>query len=480
MPGGPRFVFDRFELDPSGRRLTAAGEPVAMSDRQFDVLLLLVGRAGQIISKDDLLEAGWKDVAVGDNSIEQAISSLRRLLGTPPGGVAFIETVPRRGYRFGGAVARKAARESDAGLDALLAPHRAFLEGRAALETLEADRVARARDVFEDVLRSAPEYASAHIGLANACVMQFEMTRADPVPDVAALALAAHHAREACRLEPQSGEAWATLGFVLDRRGDRVDARAAAQRAVTLEPDNWRHHFRLSFVSWGEERLRAAHRTLTLVPDFPLAHWLAATVHVARQVLSEAERELAAGLAPQDRPGPRFPAVALHWMLGLIHLARGDEARAIDELERELSFEHAGQLYARECAANTWYAIGALRLRQGRSADAAAAFASALDRVAAHPMARVGLAIAGGTAKEARRTTASAGPHPSVDAAIVHAVQLAAAGAHDDAARVLDEALAVAPSGNAGWLLPIEPLLNVAARPDCWTRVLAHLRNRAT
>ena len=47
---------------------------------------MLVARAGQIISKDDLLEAGWKDVAVGDNSIEQAISSLRRLLGTPPGG----------------------------------------------------------------------------------------------------------------------------------------------------------------------------------------------------------------------------------------------------------------------------------------------------------------------------------------------------------------------------------------------------------
>ena len=224
------------------------------------------------------------------------------------------------------------------------------------------------------------------------------------------------------------------------------------------------------------------------MPDFPLAHWLAATVHVARQVLNEAERELAAGLATQDRPASRFAAVALHWMLGLVHLARGDEARAIEEFERELSFEHAGQLYARECAANTWYAIGALRLRQGRMADADAAFARALERVAAHPLARVGLAIAGGgpndgdrRAKEQNRIAkASAGHHPSVDAAIVHAALLVTAGAHDDAARVLDEALAGAPDGNAGWLLPIEPLLNVAARPDCWAHVLAHLRNRAT
>ena len=135
-----------------------------------------------------------------------------------------------------------APRESDAGLDALLAPHRAFIEGRAALETLEGDRVARARDVFEDALRSAPEYASAHVGLANACVMQFEMTRADPAPDAAALALATHHAREACRLDPQSGEAWATLGFVLDRTGDHLDARprrvrdAGARQLAALFP----------------------------------------------------------------------------------------------------------------------------------------------------------------------------------------------------------------------------------------------------
>jgi tetratricopeptide (TPR) repeat protein len=423
-------------------------------------------------------------VAVGDNSLEQAISSLRRLLGAHPSGAAYIETVPRRGYRFGVAVTRMAPRETDAGLDALLAPHRAFIEGRAALETLEGDRVARAREVFEGALRSTPGYASAHIGLANACVMQFEMTRADPAPDAAALATAAHHAREACRLDPQSGEAWATLGFVLDRTGDRLDARAASKRAVTLEPDNWRHHFRLSYVSWGEERLRAAHQTLALLPDFPLARWLAATVHVARQVPSEAERELVAGLASQDgqpMDGLRFGAVALHWMLGLIYLARGDETRALDAFERELSFENAGQLYARECAANTWYAIGALRLRQGRAADACAAFARAMDRVAAHPMARVGLVAAGsldpvaplaGTGEVRRRP-------PSVEAAVVQAAQLVVANDHTEAARVVDEALSGGAPGNAGWLLPIEPLLHVTAHPAVWARALARLRIRA-
>jgi DNA-binding winged helix-turn-helix (wHTH) protein len=485
VPTGARFLFDPFELDSARRRLAVAGEPVAISDRQFDVLLLLASRAGQIVSKDDLLQAAWKDVAVGDNSLEQVVSSLRRLLAVHRADVAYIETVPRRGYRFGVPVAQMAPRESDASLEGLLAPHRAFIEGRAALETLDGNRVARARDVFEDVLRGSPEYAPGHVGLANACIMQFEMTRADPAPDAAALAQATHHAREACRLDPRSGEAWATLGFVLERTGDTLDARAASKRAVMLEPDNWRHHFRLAYDSWGEERLRAAQRTLTLLPGFPLAHWLAATVYVARQVLSEAERELAAGLALPGGPpggGARFSPVALHWLLGLIYLARGDERRALEEFERELSFEHSGQLYARECAANTWYAIGALRLRQQRRADAAAAFAHAIERVATHPMAQVGLVAAGSHAPVAPPDTGVEQPgrrFRSADAALFHAAQRVVANAHADAARILDDLLASAGPGNAAWLLPLEPLLHVTTHPDLWARSLAHLRNRA-
>lgn len=476
-----RFVFGPFEFDPDRHRLMRAAEPIAASDRHLDVLALLVARAGQIVAKDDLVQAGWKDVAVSDNSLEQAISGLRRLLGTQADGTPFIETVPRRGYRFTAAVARTAPRESDDRLDALLAPHRAFLEGRAALETLEAGGVVQARRVFEDALHAAPEYGSAHIGLANACVMQFEMTRADPAPDRAALQLAIDHAREACRLAPQSGEAWATLGFVLDRTGDRRDAPAAVRRAVALDPDNWRHHFRLAFVSWGEERLGAAHRALALLPHFPLAHWLAATVHVARQSFDEAERELTAGLEAGTATSlARFNSVALHWLMGLLRLARGDEEAALDCFERELAAADGGQLYARECAANTWYAIGVIRLGQGRSSDATAAFVEATTRVTAHPLATVALAAAGRPPSRATHERQSAASSRSaVDVAMVLAAAAALLGRHAEAAALLDSALAEAPPGNAGWLIPIEPLLNPSARPDAWSRVLARLKNRA-
>ncbi len=481
-----RFTFASFELDPERRRLSCAGEPVAISDRHLDVLTLLVARAGQIVAKNDLVEAGWRDVAVTDNSLEQAISALRRVLSVVPDGAAFIETVPRRGYRFTAPVQRSAPREEDHVLDALLAPHRAFLEGRSALETLGAEGVARAREVFEEALRLAPDHPSAHVGLANACVMQYEMTRADASPAQAALKRAVLHAREACRLDAQSGEAWATLGFVLDRTGDRRDAPAAARRAVALEPGNWRHHFRLAFVTWGEERLSAAHRTLSLLPGFPLAHWLAATVYVARQALDEAERELVAGLSEEGRrtpAGSRFCSVALHWLVGLIRLDRGDEAGAQDAFERELADEGARHLYARECAANTWYAIGALRLRQGRAADASAAFSEALTRVSTHPLAQIGMGVVASAGVLPRQRGAMNAPTelllPGFDGVLVRAAILTLSGNHQAAAQMVDRALADAGPGNAGWLLPVDPLLHVSRHPGDWSSPLSRLRNRA-
>ena len=132
---------------------------------------------------------------------------------------------------------------------------------------------------------SIPHNSDFHhglLGLANAQVLAFEATRSDETPDGRALLAAGQHAREACRLDPGSGEAWSTLGVVLSRTGFSTEAAAAARKAVALEPDNWRHEVRFANVTWGEERLHAAHRALTLLPGAALAHWLAATVYVAR------------------------------------------------------------------------------------------------------------------------------------------------------------------------------------------------------
>ena len=489
MPPVTTYSFGPYRLEPGARRLLRDGELVPLGDHQFNVLVHLVSHAGSVVSKNGLIETAWQGVAVTDNSLAQAISGLRRTLGALPGGDAYIQTVARTGYRFAAEVSRMARRESDETLDALLAPHRAWLEGRAALETLAAGHVAFARQAFERVLETSPDYAPAHVGLANACAFRFEATRADERPETDALARAVGHAGEACRLDAASGEAWATRGFVLHRAGQREQALAASRRAVSLEPENWRHHLRLGLVSWGEERLGAAARTLHLLPGIALAHWLAATVYVARQAFESAERELDAGAAAQDGQSEgteRFGAVGLHWLRGLVRLHRGDPQAARDAFERELSFEDSGHLYARECCANTWYAIAALDVRAGHNAEAARAIDEALQRVAGHlPSLAIQMVLPNSGDGAVTRASFDAriaglsGRGEQVEAAIAVALREALSGRSHGAAGLVQNALATASPGSAGWIVPVEPLLQVSAHQDVWARVLATLRNRA-
>lgn len=471
---GERFLFGPFTLDSHARRLSKDGEPMALSGRNLELLLLLVSRAGQILSKNELIEAVWRDVAVTDNSLEQAISQLRRLLATDDA-LPLIQTEARRGYRFAGEVRRETERASDTELEALLEPHRAWLEGRAALETLERDQLERARAVFARVVKDAPHQAPAHVGLANAAVLHFETTRSDAAPDRVALQQALDHAREACRLDRDYAEGWATLGFVLDRTGEHADALAAARRAVSLEPGNWRHRFRLAYISWGDERLREAHRTLALLPGLPIARWLAATVYVARQALPEAERELIAGIEAQEQQpdGPaRFSAVGLYWLRGLVALANGDAALASAAFDRELASESKGHLYSRECCANTWYAVGAMHLGRREWEPASRAFREATTRVPQHALAKVGLTIAAGQGAGAVQPFDLSDP-------LGTAACLVMSGEPERAAMIVDRMIAAAPDGSTGWLLPVEPLLQIGRQSAAWSSVLARLRDRA-
>ena len=79
---------------------------------------------------------------------------------------------------------------------------------------------------------------------------------------------------------------------------------------------------------------------MELYPDFPFAHFEAAMVHIARGALDRAESVLREGTIVQDRQAhlrQRYPAKGLHWLLGLVRLARGDEAEARAEFEREIT-----------------------------------------------------------------------------------------------------------------------------------------------
>src|SRR5262249_61715635 len=149
------------------------------------------------------------------------------------------------------------------------------------------------------------------------------------------------------------------------------DTRSAireARRAVSLEPSNWRHLFRLGHATWGDDRLRAGEATLALYPDFAFAYFQSAMVHVARGDLMEAEGVLRHGAAIQDRQigrGERYPALGLHWLLGLVRLAQDDVKDAIAEFDRESELARPYRLYGREYSMHAALARGPALLPAG-------------------------------------------------------------------------------------------------------------------
>ena len=94
------YEFGRFRLNVAERVLLRDGEAVPLTPKVFDILVALVENGGQIVSKDDLMKRVWPNVFVEEGNLTQNISLLRKALGETPGGAQFIETVPRRGYRF--------------------------------------------------------------------------------------------------------------------------------------------------------------------------------------------------------------------------------------------------------------------------------------------------------------------------------------------------------------------------------------------
>lgn len=94
------YEFGNFRLDSTKRLLLREGVIVPLMPKCFDVLLLLVSRHGQVVSKDELMSRVWPDTIVEENNLNVNVSLLRKTLGEKPNDHQFIVTVPGSGYQF--------------------------------------------------------------------------------------------------------------------------------------------------------------------------------------------------------------------------------------------------------------------------------------------------------------------------------------------------------------------------------------------
>lgn len=94
------YEFGPFRLIPKERQLLRGSEPVALTAKCFDLLVVLVENSGHLVEKDQLLERVWPDAFVEEANLSVGISALRRALGEAVDQPRYIQTVPRHGYRF--------------------------------------------------------------------------------------------------------------------------------------------------------------------------------------------------------------------------------------------------------------------------------------------------------------------------------------------------------------------------------------------
>src|SRR5262249_31049223 len=97
---GTLYEFGPFRLDASARLLYRGERVVPLTPKVFETLLVLVEHKGQVLTKETLLQAVWPDSFVEESSLSQNIFLLRRMLKEDGDDRTFIETIPRRGYRF--------------------------------------------------------------------------------------------------------------------------------------------------------------------------------------------------------------------------------------------------------------------------------------------------------------------------------------------------------------------------------------------
>ena len=107
--------FGPFRIVPNARLLERDGVLVSLGSRAFDLLCLLISRAGEVVKKSELMARAWPSLTVDESSLRFHIAQLRRILGNGKDGESYVANVPGRGYCFVAAVARNASTSQQAG-----------------------------------------------------------------------------------------------------------------------------------------------------------------------------------------------------------------------------------------------------------------------------------------------------------------------------------------------------------------------------
>ncbi|MBV9647914.1 MAG: winged helix-turn-helix domain-containing protein [Candidatus Eremiobacteraeota bacterium] len=377
MDGSIKHVqFGPFELDAKRLTLCVKGQPLALGPRVVETLLALVERAGEVLTKDEILERVWRGADVEEGNLAQNVYLLRRTFQAY-WRQRVIETVPRRGYRFVPEVrfvdarARPAVKQSQGWTRPISSLRRPLAAAGALVLTLSLatasrgpapaapphlsqqgaqlyqlghyywtlrtrDGFAKSLRYFAAVTQVDPRSPLGYAGLAEAYAVM-PSYNVNVVPAKVAMKRAWSYTHEALARDPLSSEAHAVLGYLQREKGTQPEAgRSEFERAVALDPNN-----------------AAAHL------------WLGGMFSdMGRAAPARSEFEIA------ERLEPASPATEA-WLASSFFASR-DYAAAVDRLHRALDLDPL-----REDALQKLGAVEAQRGHLGSALDAALRLATA-------------------------------------------------------------------------------------------------------
>ncbi|MBI1188632.1 MAG: tetratricopeptide repeat protein [Alphaproteobacteria bacterium] len=249
---GAVVAFAGLRLDPARRVLQRGDDIVHLYPRSFDALVLLIERRGEVVSKDTLMDQLWPGVIVEENSLARLISDLRKAIGDAG---RCIVTVPKRGYRFDGAVeaanaAEPSNRSRDAEANSLFDRGRYWLTRRA-----WDDAMSRAIACFEGAVARDPDFADAHSALAEAHLTSGVAVLGKTHPPLMVIPRARAAAERALSLDPRLAGARAVLAHIaLCFDWDWPRARAMFEAAVRSDPRHVgaRQYYAIGLLATGD------------------------------------------------------------------------------------------------------------------------------------------------------------------------------------------------------------------------------------
>lgn len=375
------YRFGSFCLRLPDRILEHNGERVLVAPKVVDTLLVLVERAGQVVSKEQLMAEVWPDVTVVESGLTRNISVLRKAIGDDDGTARFIETVPRRGYRFIGELELEFEPVPPAqrplppiaetapepmGRTAVLPPvpvragllyspwgslvifaailsvlalaawhrgepsvraryvHPDVRIGQHLLSRLSPAATERARGYFEKALAADQNLAEAHAGLS---LVYAQMAGFGMVAPAEAAAAASAAAEEAMRLDTNSGYAHlASAVATMLQRGDLRRAEESFQKALLHDGTTIPANYYYSYLKQAQGDSRGAQRLVESAMQMdPVSPALGTQYAVSFYQQRDFERAAAECRRVLDRE-PHFGLAHYYLALSLGHLGRFAEA----------------------------------------------------------------------------------------------------------------------------------------------------------